>query len=112
MNSFVKWPDDTMRSAAYLLMQAGTVLPLAVTDDETMATVYRRCAQVAMLDRLPWSAVVRDRYCALLLDRLRTDGRVAVTVVDEVLSLLLPRRGVRDSARLLRRRRAGAGSGL
>jgi hypothetical protein len=97
MNVFVRWPDDMMQSAAYLLMQA-VLLPLGAAraaDDEAMAKVYRRCAQVAMLDRLPWSAVVRDRYCALLLDRLRTDGRVAVTVVDEVLSLLLPRREVR-----------------
>lgn len=30
-----------------------------------------------------------------LLDRLRADGQVAVTVVDEVLALLLPRREVR-----------------
>jgi hypothetical protein len=97
MNVFVRWPDDMMQSAAYLLMQA-VLLPFGAaraTDDEAMAKVYRRCAQVAMLDRLPWSAVVRDRYCALLLDRLRTDVRVAVTVVDEVLSLLLPRREVR-----------------
>lgn len=93
-NSFVKWPDDTTRSAAYLLMQA-VLLPLGTTDDETMATVYRRCAQVAMLYRLPWSGTVRDRYCALLLDRLRVDDRVAVAVVDEVLAMLMPRQGVR-----------------
>jgi hypothetical protein len=94
MNSFVKWPDDVMRSAAHLLMRA-VLSPPDTTDGAAMEQVYRRCAQVAVLDRLPWSAVVRDRYCALLLERLRADARVAVTVVDDVLGLLLARRGVR-----------------
>jgi len=94
MNSFVKWPDDVLQSTAYLLMRA-VLAPVDGTDDETRARVYRRCAQVAVLDRLPWSAVVRDRYCALLLDRLRVDGRVAAAVVDEVLTLLFPRSAVR-----------------
>ena len=94
MNTFVKWPDGPMRSAAYLLLRA--VLPPPDTvDDEDMAQVYRQCAQVAVLDRLPWSGAVRDRYCSVLLDRLRVDERVAVTVVDEVLSYVLPRRAVR-----------------
>jgi hypothetical protein len=94
MNSFVKWPDDVMRSTAHLLMRV-VLSPPGTTDVESMALVYRRCAQVAVLERLPWSAVVRDRYCALLLDRLRADGRVGVPVVDDVLTLLLPRREVR-----------------
>ena len=94
MNSFVKWPEDVLQSAAYLLMRV-VLEPVDATDDATRAQVYRRCAQVAVLDRLPWSGAVRDRYCVLLLDRLRSDGRVAVTVVDEVLTLLLPRRAVR-----------------
>lgn len=94
MNSFVKWPDDVMRSTAHLLMRA-VLSPPDTAEAEAMALVYRRCAQVAVLDRLPWSVVVRDRYCALLLERLRADGRVAVAVVDDVLTMLLPRRGVR-----------------
>lgn len=94
MNSFVKWPQEEMRSAAHLLMRA-VLSPPETTDGAAMALVYRRCAHVAGLDRLPWSAVVRDRYCALLLERLRADGRVAVAVVDDVLGLLLARRGVR-----------------
>jgi len=94
MNSYVKWPDDVMRSAAYLLMRA-VLSPPDTADGEAVAQVYRRCAQVAVLDRLPWSGVVRDRYCALLLDRVRGDGRVTASVVDEVLSYLMPRREVR-----------------
>jgi hypothetical protein len=94
MNSFVKWPDDVMRSAGHLLMRV-LLSPPDGDEVETLEQVYRRCAQVAVLQRLPWSAAVRDRYCSLLLDRLRGDERVAVSVVDDVLGLLLPRRAVR-----------------
>jgi hypothetical protein len=94
VNSFLRWPDDSVRSAAYLLLQA-VFLPLDNVDDDAVATVYLRCAQVAMLDRLPWSAAVRDRYSVLLLERIRTDDHVAPAVVDDVLTLLLPRKGIR-----------------
>lgn len=99
VNSFVRWPDDALRSTAHLLLQA-VFMRLGDKDDEAVATVYLRCAQVAMLDRLPWSAAVRDRYSVLLLERIRTDERVEPAVVDEVLTLLLPRKGIR--AQLIR----------
>jgi hypothetical protein len=91
VNSFVRWPDDVLRSTAHLLMQA-VFLPLSGVDPSVM---YVRCAQVATLDRLPWNATVRDRYGALLLERLRVDDAVSPVVVDEVLTLLLPRKGLR-----------------
>lgn len=94
VNALVRWPHDRMRSTAHLLLQA-VFLRLGDADDDAVATVYLRCAQVAMLDRLPWSAAVRDRYSVLLLERIRTDERVAPAVVDEVLTLLLPRKGIR-----------------
>lgn len=94
VNSFVRWPHDMVRSTAHLLLQA-VFMRLGDMDAEAVATVYLRCAQVAMLDRLPWSAVVRDRYSVLLLERIRTDERVEPAVVDEVLTLLLPRKGIR-----------------
>jgi hypothetical protein len=89
VNSFVRWPDDVLRSTANLLMQA-VFLPLDDVDSDIVATVYLRCARMVTLDRLPWSHAVRDRYGTLLLDRLRTDDRVAPAVVDEVLALLMP----------------------
>lgn len=94
VNSFARWPGDVLTSTAHLLMQA-VFLRLDDVDAEVVATVYLRCAQVATLGRLPWSAAVRDRYAALLLDRIRTDDRVAPAVVDEVLTSLLPRRALR-----------------
>jgi NACHT conflict system protein len=94
VNSFVRWPNDMVRSTAHLLLQA-VFMRLGDMDDEAVATVYLRCAQVAMLDRLPWSTAVRDRYSVLLLERIRTDERVEPAVVDEVLTLLLPRKGIR-----------------
>jgi hypothetical protein len=94
VNSFVRWPNDMVRSTAHLLLQA-VFSRLGDVEDGVVATVYLRCAQVAMLDRLPWSAAVRDRYSVLLLERIRTDERVEPAVVDEVLTLLLPRKGIR-----------------
>lgn len=94
VNSFTRWPNDVLRSTAHLLMQAVFLRPDDV-DPSEVATVYLRCAQVATLDRLPWSGTVRDRYATLLLDRIRTDDRVAPAVVDEVLTSLLPRKALR-----------------
>ena len=94
VNSFVRWPGDTVRSTAHLLLQA-VFLRLGDAGDDAVATVYLRCARVAMLDRLPWSAAVRDRYATLLLERVRTDEHVAPAVVDEVLTVLLPRKGIK-----------------
>lgn len=94
VNSFVRWPEDRLRSTAHLLMQA-VFLGLDDVDIGAIAEAYLRCAQVATLDRLPWSTTVRDRYCALLLERIRMDERVAPAVVDDVLTLLLSRKGLR-----------------
>lgn len=94
VNSFVRWPGERLRSTAHLLMQA-IFLPVDAVDDATMAQVYRRCAEIATLERSPWSAVVQDRFSTVLLDRLRVDDRVAPVVVDKVLTLLLHRQGLR-----------------
>lgn len=94
VNSFVRWPGDRLRSAAHLLLQA-VFMRLGDAGSDAVAGVYLRCAQVAVLDRLPWSAAVRDRYAVLLLERIRTDERVEPAVVDEVLTLLLPRKAIR-----------------
>lgn len=94
VNSFVRWPGERLRSTAHLLMQA-IFLPGESVDEATVAQVYLRCAEIATLPRSPWSARVRDRYCLALLDRLRVDDRVAPTVVDEVLTLLLQRQSLR-----------------
>ena len=89
VNSFVRWPGDRLRSPAHLLMRVVFPQP----DDD--GTVYLRCAEVATLDRLPWDAAVRDRYCTVLLERLRADDRVAPAVADEVLAFLVPRKALR-----------------
>lgn len=94
VNSFVRWPGERLRSTAHLLMQAIFLSGDAV-DEATVAQVYRRCAEIASLERSPWSARVQDRFCVLLLDRLRVDDRVAPGVVDEVLTLLVHRQGLR-----------------
>lgn len=94
VNSFVRWPGEQLRSAAHLLMQV-IFLPGGTVDDETVAQVYRRCAEIATLERSPWSARVQDRFCTLLLDRLRVDDRVAPAVVDDVLTLMSRRQGMR-----------------
>jgi hypothetical protein len=94
LNSFVRLPGDRLRTAAHSLMRA-VFLILDDVDGDVAATAYLRCARIATLDRLPWSGAVRDRYGALLLDRLSADRRVAPAAVDEVLTLLLPRKALR-----------------
>ncbi|MDQ3788425.1 MAG: hypothetical protein M3422_14430 [Actinomycetota bacterium] len=89
VNSFARWPDDRLRSTAHLLMQAVFLRP----DDA--GTVYLRCARVATLNRLPWDAAARNRYCTILLERLQADDRVPPAVADEVLAYLLPRKALR-----------------
>lgn len=94
VNSFVRFPGDRMRTTAHVLMRA-VFLSLDDVDEDVVAVVYLRCARTATLDRLPWSDTVRDRYGTLLLERIRADNRVKPAVVDEVLTLLSPRKALR-----------------
>ncbi|MFC4852847.1 hypothetical protein [Actinophytocola glycyrrhizae] len=89
VNSFVRWPEGQLRSTAHLLMQAVFQRP------GDAGTVYLQCARVATFAQLPWGAIVRDRYCTILLERLQADDQVAPAVADEVLTFLLPRKALR-----------------
>ncbi|HKS47762.1 MAG TPA: hypothetical protein VJT49_22145 [Amycolatopsis sp.] len=94
VNSLLRWPDVQLHSAANLLMRT-VFLPLEGGRTEQAAEAYRRCADVAALDRLPWQEEKRNRYAKLLLERLAVDENASAAVIDDVSSTLLPLRGVR-----------------
>jgi hypothetical protein len=94
VNSFVRWPEDPLRSSAHLMMRV-IFLPLDGARTADVETAYRRCAEVATLNTLPWKDEIRNRYCTLLLERLRTDENASPAIINEIVTTLLHRRAVR-----------------
>jgi hypothetical protein len=88
INMFVAW-KDTCPSAAHTLLDVW-LLPLRDATAEERRASYTRCARTVTFHKmLPGSDIFRNRYAAVLLDRLTTDEEAPAALATDVLNMLV-----------------------